>query len=132
MMKKRRQKRGVVPRVAATTDWRGDFDDELYLLFLNVPFDILCKAFDIMINNEIGIADGADIDIEPALQQIPGRAYEHYAVKIIGLNIDFIGLPADEPQKMKLTELKRLVQAVICSMYECSWKWVGINTFLNL
>lgn len=109
-------------QIAATVDWRGTEDNQLFFLFRNVPCAVLQQTFRQLIGNGNGIASDARIFEEHDLIRRNGKGYWRWAVEIIEPNDHFC----------TIDDMKVLIEAFFHRLHPCTVRWFDIETFLNI
>jgi len=124
-----RKKRGRPPKdrrmfmhIAATVDYRGIDDSQLFFLFRDPPRGLLEEVFAYLVGKGNGIAKKAIVYDEHDVVRRIGKGYNRKAVEIVEPNFEFCGLD----------DMKLLIESVMHRYHPCSFKWMPIDKFLNV
>lgn len=108
--------------VAATIDYRGVNDDQLFFVFRGASFHLISQTFCSLIGKGGGIAREAVVSEEHDVVRRNGKGYWRIAVEIREPNFLFASL---DDQKI-------LIEAMLKRLHPCTFHWLPIDKFLNV
>ncbi len=108
--------------IAATVDYRGANDDQLFFVFRGASQRLIAEAFKFLIGKGNGIAREAVITEEHDIIHRNAKGFWRIAVEIREPNFIFCAL---EDQKL-------LIEATLKRLHPCTLHWLTIEKFLNV
>ena len=108
--------------IAATTDFRGPNEEQLFFLFRGASHRLLSDVFRFLIGNGNGIARQVVITEEHDTIKRNGKGYWRMAVKLCEPNYHFCSLD----------DMRILIDAAFHRHHPCSVHWLTIDKFLNV
>ncbi len=108
--------------IAATIDYRGADDSQLFFLFRNSPQSLVEEVFRFLIGKGNGIAKKAVVSEEHDVVRRNGKGYWRIAVELFNPNTYFCSI----------ADMKILIESVFRRLYPCTFCWMSIDKFLNV
>lgn len=108
--------------IAATIDYRGQNDDQLFFVFRGAGQKLITEVFRFLIGNSYGIAREAVISEENDIIRRNGKGYWRIAVEIRKPDFFFCSL----------NDMRILIEATLKRLHPCTVHWLTIDKFLNV
>lgn len=108
--------------IAATTDYRGDHDDELCFVFRGAGHQLISDTFHYLVGHSHGIAQRAVVFDETDVIRRNGKGFFRTAVQLVEPDFGFCSV----------SDMKILIEATLKRLHPCDVHWLDINEFLNV
>ena len=108
--------------IAASIDYRGVDDDQLFFVFRGAGQQMLTKVFSYLVGRGHGIAREVVITEEHDCIRRNGKGFWRIAVEIVEPNFHFCSLD----------DMKILIEATLRRLHPCTVHWLPIAKFLNV